>query len=58
MKKIPEPTLLDLYAGFALMGLLARNEYDTADGFAVDAFEIAEAMLKQRTITMKGKRDE
>lgn len=55
-----EPQLLDLYAAFALMGLLARNnDYMPTDAYAVDAFEFAEAMLQRREkILNRGAKDE
>lgn len=44
-------TLRDLFAGMALQGILARSsEWETqwGDSRAKQAFEIADAMLKQR----------
>lgn len=61
MKKIPEPTLLDLYAGMAMISLIQQDAIRTPESMkqiAANAFAFAEEMLKQRTVTMKGKRDE
>jgi uncharacterized protein YqjF (DUF2071 family) len=61
MKKIPEPTLLDLYAGMAMISLIQQDAIRTTESMeqiSKNAFAFAEQMLKQRTVTMKGKRDE
>lgn len=55
-------TLLDYFAGEALIGIMANVEYLKAiqnpkpqETIAFNCFEIAQAMLKQRELIMKGK---
>ena len=43
-----EPTLLDLYAAFALCGLLAGREYLTPEAAARDALQYAQEIIKLR----------
>jgi len=46
---IQEITMLDWYAGFALLGLNQEYSHERA---AVEAFERAEAMMKERAARM------
>jgi hypothetical protein len=53
-KKVDEPGLLDLYAGFALVGVISRADLmEPPSSLARDAFEIAQAMLKRRQQELK-----
>ena len=53
-----DPTLLDLYAAMASIGLIQRYGPEALPAFvAKGSFEIAQAMLEQRTEIME-KRDE
>jgi hypothetical protein len=53
-KKVEEPGLLDLYAGFALAGLVGRADVmEPPSSLAKDAFEIAKAMLERREEELK-----
>ncbi len=42
---IQEITMLDWYAGFALIGI---NQGRSEERIAIDAFDVAEAMMKER----------
>jgi len=53
-----DPTLLDLYAAMASIGLIQRYGPEALPAFvAKGSFEIAQAMLERRTEIME-KRDE
>lgn len=56
VKKVSqEPTLLDLYAAFALMGLLQKTEVSELPAFiAHKSFEIAKEMLDKREEILGG----
>mgnify|MGYP000644484284 CR=1 FL=1 len=41
-------TLRDYFAAKAMQGLLAGGEYGVCDGCAIDAYEMADTMLKAR----------
>lgn len=61
MKKIPEPNLMDLYAGMAMMSLIRQDALRTRESMkqiTENAFAFAEQMLRQRELTMRGKSDE
>lgn len=53
-----EPTLLDLYAAMASVGVLQRYGFDPLPAFIADkSFELAQAMLEKRSEILE-KKDE
>ena len=48
MEEQQEPTLLDIFAGIALPGIIGRASYlYDPERVAKDAYDIAEAMIKE-----------
>ena len=52
-----EITLLDLFAGAALQGMLANDSDRIDEATAKEAYEIAQAMLYEREKNLKGDKD-
>lgn len=53
-----EPTLLDLYASMAAIGLIQRYGPEALPAFvAKGSFEIAQAMLERRTEILESKNE-
>jgi hypothetical protein len=48
MEEQQEPTLLDIFAGIALPGVIGKSSYSCSDkDIAIQAYDIAEAMIKE-----------
>ncbi len=51
MEEQEEPTLLDLFAGISLSGVVGRaSTLDTPEDIAKKAYDIAESMIKERNL--------
>lgn len=49
MEEQDEPSVLDIFAGLALIGVVASSQgMGTAENIAKDAYNIAEAMVEER----------
>lgn len=49
--------LIDLFAGMALQGLLSLGNNFPAAHYAADAYDVAEAMIKEREVRIERKKN-
>lgn len=49
--------LLDLFAGMAVQGLLSLGGNFPAANYAADAYDVAEAMIKERELRLERKKN-